>query len=252
METLRRDCPLYLNWLADMGAIPATERRDRGSPTVWMVRAGEGGVHAPIFVQQGAVFLGWGAAGDVSALSLEAVSGRVTSAWPEYGRRQRGQVANALYKFALDMQAGDVVVTPEPASRTVLLGEVAGDYRYLTSPAMADFSHARPVTWRARISRDQLSYGAKNSLSTQITLSQPSHVAEFLRLLEAHAGDEGVSAVPSRSRRVRDLLREIEYACIDPLVKYAFPVTVLPEGTPLEAVCDFRNPEPHGQAADAL
>ena len=37
--------------------------------------------------------------------------------------------------------------------------------------------------------------------------------------------------------RVRDLLRAIEYACIDPLVKYAFPVTMLPEATPLEAVC---------------
>ena len=37
--------------------------------------------------------------------------------------------------------------------------------------------------------------------------------------------------------RVRELLRDVEYACIDPLVKYAFPVTVLPEATPLEAVC---------------
>ena len=49
------------------------------------------------------------------------------------------------------------------------------------------------------------------------------------------------AVVPRRDdedhERVRDLLREIEYACIDPLVKYAFPVTVLPEGTPLEAVC---------------
>ena len=49
------------------------------------------------------------------------------------------------------------------------------------------------------------------------------------------------AVVPRRNdedrERVRDLLREIEYACIDPLVKYAFPVTVLPEGTPLEAVC---------------
>ena len=36
---------------------------------------------------------------------------------------------------------------------------------------------------------------------------------------------------------VRDLLREVEYSCIDPLVKYAFPVTVLPENTSLEAVC---------------
>lgn len=199
-ETLKRDCPPYLNWLADMGAVPATERSDRETPTVWMVRAGEGGVHTPLFVQQSAVLLGWGAAGDVSALSLEAVSGRVVDAWPEYSRRQRGQAANALYKFAVDMQPGDVVVTPEPTSRTILLGQVTGDYRYLTSPVVADYSHARPVTWRARIGRDQLSYGAKNSISTQITLSQPSHVAEFLRLFETHAADEGVPALPPRSR----------------------------------------------------
>ena len=95
-----------------MGAIPATARRDRDAPTVWMVRAGEGGVHAPVFVQEGAVFLGWGAAGDISGLSLEAVTGRVEDAWPEYNRRQRSQAANALYKFAVDMQPGDVVVTP--------------------------------------------------------------------------------------------------------------------------------------------
>ena len=188
-DTLKRDCPPFLNWLADMGAIPAIERRDRGEPMVWMVRAGEGGVHAPVFVQQGAALLGWGAAGDISGLTLEAVRGRVAAAWPEYGRRQLGQVANGLYKFANDMQPGDVVVTPEPASRTVLLGEVTGDYHYLTPPAVADYSHARPVTWRARISRDELSYGAKNSLGTQLTLSQPPHVPEFLRLAEAHAAE---------------------------------------------------------------
>ena len=79
-------------------------------------------------------------------------------------------MSNALYKFANDMQPGDVVVTPEPASRTVLLGEVTGDYHYLTAPIVGDCSHARPVTWRARISRDELSYGAKNSLGTQLTL----------------------------------------------------------------------------------
>ena len=210
-DTLKRDCPPFLNWLADMGAIPAIERRDRGEPMVWMVRAGEGGVHAPVFVQQGAALLGWGAAGDLSGLTLEAVRGSVAAAWPEYGRRQLGQVANALYKFANDMQPGDVVVTPEPASRTVLLGEVTGDYHYLTPPAVADYSQARPVTWRARISRDELSYGAKNSLGTQLTLSQPPHVAEFLRLAEAHAADEAVSALPQprRAATLPQLLEQV-------------------------------------------
>jgi restriction endonuclease Mrr len=199
-ETLKRDCPPFLNWLADMGAIPAVERRDRGEPTVWMVRAGEGGAHAPVFVQQGAALLGWEEAGDISGLTLEEVRDRVAHAWPGYGRRQLGQVANALYKFANDMQPGDVVVTPEPASRTVLLGEISGDYRFLAPPAVADYAHARPVSWRARISRDELSYGARNSLGTQLTLSQPPHVPEFLRLAEAHAADDEVCAVPQRAR----------------------------------------------------
>ena len=199
-ETLKRECPPYLNWLADMGAIPATERRDREGPTVWMVRAGERGMHALVFAQRGAVFLGWGAAGDVTGLSLEEVTEQVAAARPEYGRQKRGQAANALFKFAMDMQPGDVVVTPEPASRTVLIGEVAGDYHHLASPVVADYSHSRPVAWRARISRDELSYGAKNSLSTQITLSQPPHVAEFLRLFEAHVGDGELSPVAQQSR----------------------------------------------------
>lgn len=37
--------------------------------------------------------------------------------------------------------------------------------------------------------------------------------------------------------RVRRLLSDVERAFIDPLVQYAFPVTILPETTPLEAVC---------------
>ena len=37
--------------------------------------------------------------------------------------------------------------------------------------------------------------------------------------------------------RVRTLLREVEQTYIEPLVHYAFPVTVLPPATELEAVC---------------
>ena len=50
--------------------------------------------------------------------------------------------------------------------------------------------------------------------------------------------DQVVSARSDEDKeRARDLLREVEYACIDPLVRYAFPVTILPAGTSLEAVC---------------
>jgi predicted Mrr-cat superfamily restriction endonuclease len=81
------------------------------------------------------------------------------------------------------------VVTPEPASRTLLLGRVSGPYRYLDDPIAPSYTHARDVRWFARFSRDELSYGARNSLGTLLTLSRPGHQGELLRLAENHGHD---------------------------------------------------------------
>jgi restriction endonuclease Mrr len=188
-ETLKRECPSFATWLADMGEIPVDERSDRIDPTVWMIRAGERGIYAGAFIDESAAMLGWGAVGDISGLSIETIAQRVARAWPEYKRVQKGQAANALFRFSSDMRPGDLVVTPEPANRTLILGEVTGKYEYRDEPAVADYRHTRPVRWFARIERSELSYGARNSLSTQISLSRPAHEEELLRLASVHKGD---------------------------------------------------------------
>jgi Mrr N-terminal domain len=181
--------PTYAAWHVDMGIEEPRPAEGEAAGGVWMVRAGRGGVYAPQFVTKSAAIVGWGETGDVSGLPREAIADRVSEAFPGDGARQRGQATNTLYHVVDSMQSGDLVVTPEPASRTLLLGRVSGPYQYLDDPPAPSYSHAREVRWFARVSRDELSYGARNSLGSMLTLSRPGHQGELLRLAENHADD---------------------------------------------------------------
>ena len=88
------------------------------------------------------------------------------------------------------MKLGDLVLTPEPATRTILFGRISGPYRFLEDPIGGDLHHSRGIAWFARVSRDELSYGARNSLGSLLTLTRPSYDAELLRVADAHATDE--------------------------------------------------------------
>ena len=188
-EFLRQNCPGFATWLADMGQLPDEELDSSTDTTVWMLRAGRGGTYAPEFVGRSLAVVGWGQTGDVSELSREELEAAVTECFPDANRNQRGQAVNTLYRVVHTIADGDLVVTPEPAARTLLLGRVAGPYRYLEEPIGAEYQHARPVRWFARVPRDELSYGARNSLGSLLTLTRPSHATELLKLAEAHNGD---------------------------------------------------------------
>lgn len=187
---LRRHCPGYAAWVADMGGeLPEDELAGAEQPVVWLVRAGRGGIYAPDFVELKAVVVGWGNTGDVTGCSREAVRDLVKERYPSITGSRSSTSANVLYRLANTMKAGDLVLTPEPASRTLLMGRVDGAYAYLDAPLADDIRHSRQVRWFARVERDELSYGAKNATGTLLTLTRPSYETEFLRLAELHADD---------------------------------------------------------------
>ena len=106
-------------------------------------------VYAPQFITRSAAIVGWGRAGDVSGQPRGVIADRVNDAFPSEGARQRGRAANTLFHLVHSMQIDDLVVTPEPASRTLLLGRVSGPYGYLDEPIARTYSHAREVRWFA-------------------------------------------------------------------------------------------------------
>jgi hypothetical protein len=144
---------------------------ESGGPAVWMIRAGRGGQYAPAFVGRSAAIVGWGATGDIRGLSRGALLDRVRAAFPEYAKGQVGSTVNLLVRISQTMADGDLVLTPEPATRTILFGRIAGDYTFANEPIEpgTDHQHVRPVRWFARVSRDELSYGARNSLGSLMT-----------------------------------------------------------------------------------
>jgi len=200
-EFLLRTRPSFAAWHVDMGIKePQSISEVEAGASVWMVRAGRGGVYAPQFVTRSAAIVGWGETDDVNDLPRETIADRVNQAFPEDGARQRGQATNTLHHLVHTMQAGDLVVTPEPATRTLLLGRVAGPYRYLDDPIGPSYRHAREVWWFARAARAELSYGARNSLGSLLTFCRPGHQGELLRLAETHADDRPPEPVEQTRR----------------------------------------------------
>lgn len=200
-EFLRENCPTYVSWRADMGELPAEELDSKAPSTVWMLRAGRGGRYAAAFVEAGQAIVGWGQTGDVSGLSREELEEVVADRFPDMYRNQRGQAVNTLLRVVHTIADGDLIITPEPGTRTLLLGHVAGPYRYLQEPVGVEYRHARPVRWFARVSRDELSYGARNSLGSLLTLTRPGYATELLQLADAHTGDPPPAPIVPRAGR---------------------------------------------------
>ena len=113
----------------------ATEDETRGSgdePAVWMVRAGRGGIYAPAFIEHGAVIVGWGATGTIEDLSRQEISDHVRDAFPDYGGTKLASAAGVLRRLAGVMAEGDLALTPEPATKTILFGRIDGPYQFLS------------------------------------------------------------------------------------------------------------------------
>ena len=176
---------------------------ESAGPAVWMIRAGRGGQYAPIFVARSAASVGWGATGDIHGLSRDELMERVKTAFPQYSKGQLGSTVNLLVRFSGTMVEGDIVLTPEPATRTILFGRIAGDYVFLSEPIATDTDHhhLRPVRWFARLSRDEAPYGARNSLGSLMALTQPGHAGELLQLADAHADDSPPVPIEQRTPR---------------------------------------------------
>jgi hypothetical protein len=187
----------YAAWIADMGGeLPEDELAGDEQPVVWLVRAGRGGIYAPNFVELKAVVVGWGDSGDVTGISRDAIREIVKDRYPKMAGSQLSTSANVLYRLANTMKPGDLVLTPEPASRTLLMGRVDGPYSYLDVPLGDDVRHSRQVRWFARVERDELSYGAKNATGTLLTFTRPSYEREFSRLADLHATDAQPDPLP--------------------------------------------------------
>lgn len=162
----------------------------------WMVRAGNDNELAPLVEEKNAVAIGWNAMGDVSALKTrEAFKERYREVFPEHSDDRTNVNAGQIFRFSCRIEQGHYVLTYIKDSREIVIGTANGSYTYDPERFSSDYPHVRPVVWIKRVSRDDFSAPARNSLGSSLTVFQAdNHLAEIHKLAtgDVEAVDEAV------------------------------------------------------------
>ncbi len=145
----------------------------------WVVRAGRKGRYASDFEVGGFVAIRFQPVGDVSSMSRDQVTQLIALKRP--GRKQKIFAdAGMLYRFANEIELGNIIITPDGGTRELLFGEVAGPYEYRKTPAVSDFQHVRRVGWLGRCPRDDLPEEVLSSLGSRQTVFEPKGHEDYL------------------------------------------------------------------------
>ena len=130
--------------------------------------------------------IGWDALGDLGPLAptREAFKARYASVYPDEKPAAIPIKAGVLYRFAKEMQVGDVVVYPSKPDRIVYIGTIQGNYAY--QPDVSEnYPNRRSVTWQVAVPRAEISQPALYEIGSALTLFQVNNNAdEFLAALK--------------------------------------------------------------------
>jgi restriction system protein len=139
---------------------------------VWVVKAGEGSEVVDQVESADVVAIGWQEMGDCSDLQTREDFKRVyREAYPEDTSASRiGLQAGQVYRFVREVSEGDIVMTPDSPQRELLMGRIAGDYRYDPNAIGERYPQVRPVEWVRRISRDDLTPGLASVVTSWLTI----------------------------------------------------------------------------------
>ena len=163
----------------------------------WVIRSGIEAKCFEEFYRDGCVALGWDKVGQSilseNSISLDYVKEIVAR---EYGQvlherintksinRKIGDIASKIYRFAHEVQIGDIVLTP--GDRDVLIGTVTGDLtlvdgRYNITPSNPDekligqLNKIRSVRWMERVDKNKLEPNIRLCLRVIHGISQITH-----------------------------------------------------------------------------
>ena len=142
----------------------------------WLIRAGEKGKYFSEFIEHGLVAVGWSELPSMDKIGSKTELKKIfTTKHKSWGTSGVGQI----WTFAKEIQKNDVVITPNPLTRTIYIGKVVGNYKYGPKRiGSMPFRHSRQVVWEKEVSRDVFSKDMKHCLGSLLTLFSVDKYAE--------------------------------------------------------------------------
>jgi restriction system protein len=192
-RTTRQMAATYL-WLRDRerngdDIVHTSQQLER--PThAWMIRAGDDNELADQIEREEAVAIGWDEIDqDLSTFhNRAAFKARYREAHPDHSDGRVAVNGGQLYRFVCEVDIGHWVLTYIKASRELLIGIIVGDYEYRPDGGGfgPSYPHRREVQWLKRVSRDDFSQAARNSMGSTLTIfSLDDYTGEIYRQVVA-------------------------------------------------------------------
>lgn len=152
---------------------------DKTSQFFWCVRGGEAGQADSIFLRDLSLAIGWPAVGDLSLLPRDrgAFKAAVARAYPQTKPGAIPVYAGILYRFAHEMQPGELVIYPSKIDYQFHIGRIEGDYAFQPQRSV-DYPHARKVAWLKTVPRTFFSQGALAETNSILTVFQIKNYAD--------------------------------------------------------------------------
>ena len=145
----------------------------------WVVRAGRNGEFEDFFLQEGILIIGFSFDHSVADFAdMNELRERLSLEPHNLGAdiRKVTPAASQLWKFANEIQRGDIVLLPRKTPKVVAVGQVTGDYSFradLANRLRSTMYHTRTIDWRVDdVPRSHFSDDLQKWLSGRRTVLQ--------------------------------------------------------------------------------
>jgi restriction system protein len=181
---------------------------------LWVVHISNSAKLAARAQKEGFICIGWTRMGDLTPYDTrEKMKAAMHRAWPDWTGPQVRASYGQVFRFAHEMKIGDPVVYPVNGSREVMIGKIAGEYRWASDDRElleGDYCNVRRVEWLKTVPRIVFSKSALHSFGAFSSVcTADEHLEELVAVLKGEAALPGPvvtgRVAPSRQEYGSDL-----------------------------------------------
>jgi len=186
--------------------------------SLWLVRAGKYGEQEQGALENNVVTIGWNELPDLSDLKNRSELAELY--YQAHPTAKKPQVANEvgqIWRFAHEIQKGDLVALPLKTQSSIAIGKVEGEYEY---KKLADnIKHIRHVKWLKTIPRSAFDQDILYSLGAFMTVCRiERHDAEN-RVKQLLLKDK-ITEAKAETEEITEETIDIEESARDQIVKH--------------------------------
>ena len=164
---------------------------------IWAVRTGRGGEHEQRFLDDGRVYATWDRLrSDLSQIASKAALGAVLAgAYSGWGSRTIGNHAGQLWRFAHEMEPGDLLLAPAWRRPRIHVAEIASPYGF-DPDAEPPYFHSRAIRWIGTdVPRPNFDQDIRNTLCASMTIFrvERNNAENRIRGMAANQWQSGLS-----------------------------------------------------------